>query len=261
MSSDRTSAQPQGSQPRWRPLSGIDRRVIGVLMEKAKTTPNTYPMSLNAVTTGCNQKSNRTPAMQLEPEDVEESLDRLREFGAVGLIEGYGRVSKYRHYAYDWLAVDSAEFAVVAELLLRGPQTEGELRSRAARMEPISDLAALRPILDSLKEKALVIPLTPAGRGHVVTHALFSPEKLERIKAEYALSAQQTADPPAVAAASHASDGPGSDQAPELAAATSHENQELRQQVAQLRSDVDDLTTALDQTRHEFRRLKDELGV
>lgn len=261
MSNDGLSDPGQGSQPRWRPLSAIDLRVIGVLMEKAKTTPNTYPMSLSAVTTGCNQKSNRTPSMQLEPEDVEESLDRLREFGAVGLIEGYGRVSKYRHYAYDWLAVDKVEFAVVAELLLRGPQTEGELRSRAARMEPISDLAALRPILDSLKEKGLVIPLTPAGRGHVVAHALFSPEKLERIKAEYASHTGQTDDPPTVAAASHAGHDSESCQPPELAAAASRENEELRRQVAQLRSDVDDLTTAWDQTRDELRRLKGELGI
>ncbi|HPP53849.1 MAG TPA: DUF480 domain-containing protein, partial [Thermoguttaceae bacterium] len=90
------------------------------------------------VTTGANQKSNRAPVMQLEPEDVEAALDRLRAIGAVGLVEGYGRVPKYRHYFYEWLGVDKVEAAVMAELLLRGPQTEGELRAHASRMEPLA---------------------------------------------------------------------------------------------------------------------------
>ena len=132
---------PSPPQPRWQPLGAIDRRVLGVLAEKAKTTPDIYPMSLNAICTGCNQKSNRSPLMQLEPSEIEESLDRLRELRAVGLIEGYGRVAKYRHYLYEWLGVDKVEMAVMTELLLRGDQTVGDLRGRAARMEPIPDLA------------------------------------------------------------------------------------------------------------------------
>ena len=155
------SASPPVSQRRWQPLGVIDRRVVGVLAEKAKTTPDIYPMSLNAICTGCNQKSNRTPLMQLEAGDVEESLDRLRALGAVGLVEGYGRVAKYRHYLYEWLGVDKVELAVMTELLLRGPQTEGELRGRAARMEPIADLGALRPVITALKARGLVLPLTP----------------------------------------------------------------------------------------------------
>ena len=167
-------------QRRWQPLSSIDRRVVGVLAEKAKTTPDIYPMSLNAICTGCNQKSNRSPLMQLEPNEVEESLDRLRELGAVGLVEGYGRVQKYRHYLYEWLGVDKVELAVMTQLLLRGDQTVGELRGRASRMEPLADLAALRVVLDSLKSKGLVIALTPEGRGHAVTHALYKPRKSRR---------------------------------------------------------------------------------
>ncbi len=124
-----TVSPPAPPQRRWRPLESIDRRVVGVLAEKAKTTPDIYPMSLNAIRTGCNQKSNRHPLMELEPEEVEESLDRLREIGAVGLVEGYGRVQKYRHYLYDWLGVDKVELAVMTELLLRGEQTVGELRA------------------------------------------------------------------------------------------------------------------------------------
>ena len=178
--------QSPSSTRRWQPLGAIDRRVVGVLAEKAKTTPDVYPMSVNAICTGCNQKSNRDPLMQLEPADVEESLERLRAIGAVGMVEGYGRVTKYRHYLYEWLGVDKVELAVMTELLLRGPQTLGELRARASRMEPIADLAALRAICDSLKRKGLVVYLTPEGRGQIVTHALYPPRELENIRARYA---------------------------------------------------------------------------
>jgi len=149
-----TSQPPEEGKPRWQPLSAIDRRILGVLAEKAKTTPDNYPLSANAICTGCNQKSNRAPVMQLEVDDVEEAVDRLRQLGALGMVEGYGRVTKYRHYLYEWLGVDKVELAVVAELLLRGSQTEGELRGRAARMEPIADLAPCGPYLSRSRPKA-----------------------------------------------------------------------------------------------------------
>ena len=141
---EQSSSHDSPAKPRWQPLAAIDRRIAGVLVEKAKTTPSAYPMSLNAIAAAANQKSNRDPIMEIEPEDAEESLERLRGLGAVGLIEGHGRVAKYRHYLYEWLGVDKIELAVMAELLLRGPQTEGELRGRASRMESIADLPALR---------------------------------------------------------------------------------------------------------------------
>ena len=142
-------------------------------------------MSLNGVVAGCNQKSNRSPVMQLEPDQVEESLDRLREFGAVALVEGSGRVQKYRHYLYEWLGVSKVELSVMIELLLRGPQTEGELRGRVSRMDPIDDLNALRELLTALKAKGLVLPLTPEGRGQVFTHALFPQRNLDHQKAQH----------------------------------------------------------------------------
>ncbi|MBL7039435.1 MAG: DUF480 domain-containing protein, partial [Pirellulaceae bacterium] len=132
-------------EPSWRPLGSLQRRVAGVLIEKAKTTPDAYPMSLNALTSGSNQKSNRSPQMNVAPTDVEQSLDELREMGAVTEIQGSGRVVKYRHRMYDWLGVDKTELAVMAELLLRGEQTVGELRARASRMERISGMEELRP--------------------------------------------------------------------------------------------------------------------
>jgi len=249
--------------PRWQPLSAIERRVVGVLAEKAKTTPESYPLTINAICTGCNQKSNRAPTMQLEPDQVEESLERLRSIGAIGMVEGYGRVNKYRHYLYEWLGVDKVEMAVMTELLLRGDQTEGELRGRAARMEPIRDLNELRPIIESLKSKGLLLSLTPAGRGHVVTHALYQPRELERLKAHYASGAaparndaaeMEYDDRPEVA---HL---PASSAAPPVVPHNQADIDELKAQVQQLRSDLDDLTADLARLREEMRQLRTELG-
>ena len=265
---------PTPSQPRWQAVGAIDRRALGVLAEKAKTTPDIYPMSLNAICTGCNQKNNRSPLMQLEPSEVEESLDRLRELHAVGLVEGYGRVAKYRHYLYEWLGVDKVELAVMTELLLRGDQTVGELRGRAARMEPIADLAALRPVLDSLKAKGLVISLTPEGRGHVVTHALYRPRELEVLNAKYqggaaaaggegeessvAAEAPTAATPPAASPAT--ATRPAGASAVDASAAIRRELAEVRNQVAQLRSDLDETRIAFRQISDEVRALKEALG-
>lgn len=271
-----TPAQPAAAEPRCQPLGAIDRRVAGVLVEKAKTTPDGYPMSLNAICSACNQKSNRSPVMKIEPEDVEESLDRLRGLGAVAMIEGYGRVTKYRHYLYEWLGVDKVELAVMAELLLRGAQTEGELRGRAARMEPVRDLAELRPVLAALKSRGLVISLTPEGRGHFVTHGLYQPRELENVKAQYGQGPGAVSPASAGAADRTIAAGEALAQPPTAASAAPppvpsssgiealeglrREIGELRSQVAQLRSDYDDLVTRFDQTDDELRQLKDALG-
>src|SRR5262245_42187148 len=138
----------QATQPRWRPIGRIERRVAGVLVEKAKNTPEAYPLSLNGLVNGSNEKNNRDTQMQLEEADVSEALDTLKGMGAVAEIQGSGRVAKFRHLLYEWLGVDKVELAVMAELLLRGAQTEGELRGRASRMGPIADLNALRGILE-----------------------------------------------------------------------------------------------------------------
>lgn len=261
------------SPRRWQPISAIDRRVLGVLAEKAKTTPDIYPMSLNAICTGCNQKSNRWPLMQLELDEVEESLDRLRSVGAVGMVEGYGRVQKYRHYLYEWLGVDKVEIAVMTELLLRGDQTVGDLRGRAARMEPIADLNALRPVLESLKAKGLVIALTPEGRGHVVTHALLKPRELETLHAKYqggeapGSTSHQAPDDvrptsatvpttavPSARVAMSTGDSAG------VVAAMRRELDDLRNQVSQLQNDLDEMRNAHQSISDEVRTLKEALG-
>src|SRR5690606_29144075 len=236
--SEATAASPaEATKPRWQPIPALDRRVLGVLAEKAKTTPDAYPMTINAICVGCNQKSNRYPLMQVEPDDVQEALDRLRQLGAVAEVIGGGRAAKYRHYLYDWLGVDKTESAVMIELLLRGAQTEGELRGRAARMEPIADVSALRPVLQSLKAKGLVISLTPEGRGHVVTHALYEPRELEKLRAEYAGRVVESDD----------ADTSPPVSTPRSAPAASEELASLRAELSQLRSDLEQLSSQLHQ--------------
>jgi len=194
---DSESSAGEGSlPPAWQPLSAIERRIVGVLVEKAKTTPDQYPMSLNALTNGCNQKSNRAPLMNLEPDDVEEALSRLRQLGSVAEVTGGGRVTKYRHYMKDWLGVDGNELAVMAELLLRGPQTVGQLRGRAARMSPIPDLSALRPVLQDLETRGLIGSLTPEGRGQIVTHRLYYDQEFQKLLSAHGSSAPARRDPP-----------------------------------------------------------------
>lgn len=170
-----------GTAPRF--LDPTQRRVLGVLIEKAKTTSSGYPMTVNAIVTGSNQKNNRDPMTALDDADVENALNDLIDLGAAEMIDWVGRVPKYKHLAYDWLSVSRVELAVLAELLLRGTQALGELRGRASRMEPIADLAALKPVVDRLVQRGLMIEVTPPGRGQMVSHNLYLPEELEEVRA------------------------------------------------------------------------------
>lgn len=240
MSENEAVTQSEPQSRKWQPLGTIERRVLGTLIEKAKTT-DSYPMSLNALVNGCNQKSNRDPQMSLEPHQVEEALEKLRGISAVAEVQGDGRVAKYRHYAYDWLGVDKQEIAVMAELLLRGEQTVGELRGRAARMEPISDVNALRPVLESLIKKELVISLTPPGRGQVVTHNLYLPEQLEKVRRSLgadgiAGSAGTTAG--GAQSPAHTRGASANDESPNQTSGDSSEVEQLRAEVGELRSEM-----------------------
>ncbi|MEY4069897.1 MAG: hypothetical protein RL721_511, partial [Candidatus Eisenbacteria bacterium] len=152
------TTSPDATPPRrWRALDPEERRVLGTLIEKAKTTPAGYPMTVNALVTGCNQRNNREPLTAYRDLDVEKALDRLRTSGVVEEIDWMGRAAKYKHTAYDWFGVSRVELAVLGELLLRGEQTLGDLRARAARMEPIADLTELKPIVDGLVARGLMV--------------------------------------------------------------------------------------------------------
>ncbi|WDQ18955.1 YceH family protein [Rhodopirellula sp. P2] len=188
---EENAAENETSQPH--PLSAAARRCLGVLVEKAKTTPDGYPLSLAGLITGCNQKSNRSPQMQVDESDALSALDELRAAGAAREIQGSGRVTKYRHAAYEWLGVDSPGAAIMTELLLRGPQTAGELRTRASRMHKFPDLDSLKTELDSLIDKGLVESLTPSGRGQTFSHRLYTPQErlylVDKIKKQDASAA------------------------------------------------------------------------
>ena len=221
------------SRPAPQPLTARQRRILGTLMEKARSTPDAYPLSLNGLVTGCNQKSNRHPLMNLTAEQVEDELARMREVGIVAEVHGSGRVPKYRHYGYDYLGVKGDQAAVMIELLLRGEQTIGELRTRASRFAPIADLATLQGMLAELIEHGLVVALTPAGRGQLVTHNLYQPSELDEIRSR---------------AASMASDGGGDARSGDTPASPrTSASQEMRDEVAALREEVADLRILVQQ--------------
>lgn len=267
-----TQSSSGSSQPKWESLGSVERRVVGVLIEKAKTTPDAYPLTLNSLCNGCNQKSNRFPMMQLEPEEVEEALEKLRQKGAVFVVQGSGRAEKFRHNMYEWLGVSKQEIAVIAELLLRGEQSQGELRARAARMEPIQSLSELNPIVQTLKERGLIVPLTPEGRGHILTHNLYKPKEMEKLQAKYAQGSPTYANMPSTTAntpivpavdipsSSTTTPTQASPATDEMVDSLQRENEDLRTRVADLDSQVADLTDRVEQTERALRELRDALG-
>src|ERR1700739_3507287 len=139
-------------------LSPIEARVIGCLIEKQITTPDQYPLSLNALVNACNQKSNRDPVMSADEEAIQTTLDHLIRKHLVIKKSGFGsRVPKYQHRfcntEFGTLKFDPQELAIVCELLVRGPQTPGELRSRAARMAPVTDVSEIEAALTRLSNR------------------------------------------------------------------------------------------------------------
>jgi hypothetical protein len=131
-------------------LSEVEIRILGCLIEKEMTTPENYPLSLNGLTNACNQKSNRAPLMNLEEADVVRGLDKLGSRGLARQTAVGGRVAKYRHSFSENLHLAPLAQALLAELMLRGPQTAGELRSRAERMTPLVDIATVEETLGEL---------------------------------------------------------------------------------------------------------------
>ena len=155
-------------------LSLLEARILGALIEKEITTPDQYPLSLNALTNACNQKTNRDPVLELDDRAVQEALDALSKRHLVMERSGFGsRVVKYRHRLcngdHNPLQFSPQETAVVCELLLRGPQTPGELRTRAQRLAPFTDLGDIETTLELLATRAdgpfvLKLPRQPGAR-------------------------------------------------------------------------------------------------
>ena len=164
-------------------LTAHEARVIGCLIEKQVTTPDQYPLSLNALTNACNQKSNRHPVLEIDEREVQRVVDGLMKRQLVLEKSGFGsRVPKYQqrfcNTEFSSLQFTPQELAIVCELLLRGPQTPGELRSRASRMAAFSDVALVDQALEALAQRAggaLVVrlPREPGRRDSRYAH-LFS---------------------------------------------------------------------------------------
>jgi uncharacterized protein len=138
-------------------LTAFEVRVLGALIEKGITTPEYYPLSLNALVNACNQKSSREPVMELSEADVRSALFELEQRGLVRVLAD-SRVSKFEHLAYGKLGLGRPEIAVLGLLLLRGPQTPAELRARAERMYTFDDVSAVTAVLERLaaREEPLV---------------------------------------------------------------------------------------------------------
>jgi uncharacterized protein YceH (UPF0502 family) len=245
-----------------RPLDANERRVLGVLIEKGKTTPDQYPLSLNAVVTGCNQKSNRDPAMQLDEESASRALTSLRHCGAVAEVFGSGKIPRYRHLAYEWLGVGKEELAILGELLLRGEQSEGDLRGRASRMDPIPDLDVLRTHLDAMASRNLIVWLSPPGRGRMLTHGLLPEEKLEKVRSQVGLSAA-AASQSAIGgdAGAGESEAVGQSQAIDGSRAGGHSREVAGPAAESLADRVDRLESELAEVRERLAALERSLGV
>lgn len=231
-------------------LTALEARVIGCLIEKQITTPDQYPLSLNALVNACNQKSNRIPVLELDESAVRQTLDALAKKHLILERGGFGsRVSKYQHLfcntEFGTLKFTPQELAVVCELLLRGPQTPGELRSHASRMAPFADVSEVEAILEQLSEREsgpLVVCLArEPGRREARYAHLFSGEP-DSAPAATRVPSGGGAD---VEPSGRAGDGAGS------STASSHPALETR--LLRLESQVQTL-------RSELAELKKQLG-
>jgi len=218
-------------------LTAAQARVLGALVEKEVTTPEYYPLSLNALINACNQRSNREPVMNLDEEAVRMALHRLDDLHLAGRARSAdGRVTKYEHWLGEAFNFSRAETALLCVLLLRGPQTPGELRGRTERMHTFDELTDVLAGLQKLMERepplVAVLPRQPGTKEARYTHLLSGP-----VEAIAAVFAAEPAFP-------RREGGPDSGQN------EGHENRiaqleatvaELRQEVAVLRQKIDDL--------------------
>jgi uncharacterized protein len=164
-------------------LSLLETRVLGTLVEKAHTVPDTYPLSLNALVSGCNQKTSRSPVMEATEAEVQEAIDNLKRLNLVMETSG-GRVARYSHNLERVLQVPSQSAALLTVLMLRGPQTAGELRIASERLHRFADISAVQAFLQELAARpagALVVelPRLPGARENRWAHLLSGTPQIE----------------------------------------------------------------------------------
>lgn len=161
-------------------LHPVEVRVLGSLMEKEITTPEYYPMSLNALVNACNQKSNRDPVVQYDDQTVEHALETLREKGLVLMISGAGsRVQKYGHRITEKLNLGRREAAILCELMIRGAQTLGELRNRCDRMHHFDDVTEVETVIERHPELIVRIGRRPGEKEARYAHLLSGQPSIE----------------------------------------------------------------------------------
>lgn len=164
-------------------LHSLERRVLGVLLEKSLTQPEYYPMTLNAIVAGCNQKNNRSPVMELDEEAVWQTIEQLRGKSLVSKVlpSGSARTERYKHEVEAALKWEKPLRAVMTELLLRGPQTVGELRTRASRMYAFENIEAVSGVIDALQRHdpplVVVLPRGPRESAVRYAHTLHPPDE------------------------------------------------------------------------------------
>jgi uncharacterized protein YceH (UPF0502 family) len=213
-------------------LTSAQARVLGALVEKEVTTPDYYPLSLNALINACNQRSNREPVMNLDEDDVRQALHGLEDKRLAGRARSAdGRVAKYEHWLGEAFNFSRAETALLCVLLLRGPQTPGELRGRTERLhsfEEIADvLAGLQKLMDREPALAAVLPRQAGMKEARFAHLLSGPVESLQIASAETASGQ----------ASRADDGSVQQRFESLEASVD----ELRQQMAALSQKIDNL--------------------
>ena len=214
-------------------LSAAQARVLGALVEKEVTTPDYYPLSLNALINACNQRSNREPVMDLDEEEVRLALHRLEDLGLGGRARGAdGRVAKYEHWLGEAFNFSRAETALICVLLLRGPQTLGELRGRTDRLHRFDEigevLAGLQKLMEREPPLVAVLPRQPGTKESRYAHLLSGPVESLPVAAvsEIAYARRETGQ-----------DAGQEERIAQLESTVA----ELKQEVATLRQKLDDL--------------------
>jgi uncharacterized protein YceH (UPF0502 family) len=245
-------------------LSAPEIRVLGCLLEKQRTTPDAYPLSLNALRLACNQATNRDPVTEYDEAVIRDALHRLSRRRWARLTSGAGsRAPKYRHLLDEALGLPEDELAVLCVLMLRGPQTPGELKQRTERLHPLADLSAVLDALERLigRDLAERLPRRPGQKEERYTHLLGDDEAQATAPAAPGAPAPADADfddAPAQAAASAAASVPAapSDASPVTAPAAGPPPDprvaRLEDEVAALRADLAALRTSLDALRADL---------
>lgn len=219
------------------PLTPNEARVLGVLVEKALTTPAQYPLTLNALVVGSNQKNNRHPVTNLSEDLVYDAVDGLRQKGFVreAMLSG-SRVPKFRHTAREALNVETPALVILAELMLRGPESLGEIRQNAGRMHPLESLESVKAVLDELaaRPEPLIreFPPPPGGRARLYAQ-LLAPTAHPEPAAGSSREEESRASAPAAGGSIEAAGGLESRLA------------EVEAEVARLRAAVQTMATAL----------------